>query len=450
MSSSISQIPNPLLNVLNSLKARISELQRQYGSLSNYGRPYLTSKKEVAVLFYLNQKLNIGLNTIASFIGVDKTALYKLVQRILTQQKVAITTEGHKVEVIDANPEELISIVEQEILNVEAKQRIADPMKSTIIHEFWTKDVERQSNKARRTFYNEKEKLATIKVVKEIMEYLLQNGQVSNPDFWDKEILLKAIDELYKDPRVKRQKIKLLRRIPKFREFLQGYVGAERKHIVPKTSALFYEDYIRIKELYKQGQIDEPTMLIVWLHITTGAREGWGSEITTSNSLEDAKTSLIGLRWENLTVLGDTLIIRIYEHKSQKTWTADLRIIDEEMIPIFLKYRQPKGNIVVSITGLKKIDEFRNWYSKQLKLISRLLNKPFELTPHDMRRSHISILAELGVPMEVAVSGLMDFGVGWEDLTTAIIFYTRFSKYTKQRILEQAQKIKEQIAQTTK
>jgi hypothetical protein len=43
----------------------------------------------------------------------------------------------------------------------------------------------------------------------------------------------------------------------------------------------------------------------------------------------------------------------------------------------------------------------------------------------------------------------MDFGVGWEDLTTAIIFYTRFSKYTKQRILEQAQKIKEQIAQST-
>jgi hypothetical protein len=51
-----------------------------------------------------------------------------------------------------------------------------------------------------------------------------------------------------------------------------------------------------------------------------------------------------------------------------------------------------------------------------LKKISNLLGLGFTLVPHDMRRSHISILAELGVPLEIAVSGHMDFGVGWEDL----------------------------------
>jgi len=80
-----------------------------------------------------------------------------------------------------------------------------------------------------------------------------------------------------------------------------------------------------------------------------------------------------------------------------------------------------------------------------LRRISKLLELPFELKPHDLRRSHISILAELGVPMEYAISGHMDFGVGWEDAKTALVFYLRFSKYTKQLLMQKIEETKKKI-----
>jgi hypothetical protein len=86
---------------------------------------------------------------------------------------------------------------------------------------------------------------------------------------------------------------------------------------------------------------------------------------------------------------------------------------------------------------------------KVLEKISKLLNLPFKLVPHDMRRSHISILAELGVPLEIAVSGHMDFGVGWEDLKTAVVFYLRFSRYVKQKVMEQINQRKKEIETLT-
>jgi hypothetical protein len=48
--------------------------------------------------------------------------------------------------------------------------------------------------------------------------------------------------------------------------------------------------------------------------------------------------------------------------------------------------------------------------------------------------------------MEIACSGLLDFGVGWEDLSTALIFYTRFSRYVKEKLLEEAEKRKEKLS----
>jgi hypothetical protein len=73
------------------------------------------------------------------------------------------------------------------------------------------------------------------------------------------------------------------------------------------------------------------------------------------------------------------------------------------------------------------------------------LNLGFELTPHDIRRSHLAILAEFGVPLEVACGGLMDLGVGWEDLKTAYVFYLRYSKYAKQKVMETIQARKKEI-----
>jgi len=429
------QIPPQLEKIVFQVSQRVESLKKQYKSLANWGRPYFYDLREVAVIYYLNKKLGVGLNNLAFKLGVDKTSLYKIINKIDAEKRVALYNEAErKVVVVDADPDELINVVDSEILQVSAKQKITDPLKSAIIKEFWENQIERMTRvPGRRTYYNEAEKRETIRVVQEIMNYLASKDQPSNPDYWTKELLLTALEELYPEPKQRREKILLLRRIPQFRPWLAGRVGAVRRFITPKLTVLYYEDYVRLKSLWKEGKVDNATMLTIWLHITTGAREGWGSEASVNVvDLDDAKTSLIGLKWENL----NGTILRIYEHKTLKEWTADLTWLDEELFNVFIKYRQPRGSIIKTLTGLKTVREFKAWYTRKLKEVSELLGLHFTLTPHDMRRSHISILAELGVPLENALSGLLDFGVGWEDVTTALVFYLRFSKYTKQKLYE--------------
>jgi hypothetical protein len=71
------------------------------------------------------------------------------------------------------------------------------------------------------------------------MEIAMRNNIVSNPDFWDKETLLRLIDLAYSGThkKYKRYQLKLLRRIPQFRSMLDKLIGAEKKHVEPKTTA---------------------------------------------------------------------------------------------------------------------------------------------------------------------------------------------------------------------
>lgn len=432
------EIPRALEGKIEEIRSRIRSLKRQYGSLANYGRPYLESVEEVAVIYYLYKELGYGLNAVADILEVDKTSVYGLIKRIEEKNSVSITDPStKKVKTISITPNELLDKA-RELMGVTAKQKIVDPLQSSLIQSFLRENIERQSNLDRRTFYTEEEKMEAVKVVKALMEKALENNMVSNPDFWDKETLLRLIDLTYSDPKKKRNAVKLLRRIPKFRDWLKGRVGAEKKYVNPKMSVLYYEDYLKLKRLYESGELSEPEFLVLWLHLVTGAREGWGSESIESEriDLDQADTSLIGLKWEKLSKIGDSWILRIYEHKTLKEWTCDLSWLDPDVVPALLRYRREKGSIV-KLTGLKTVREFKLWYKKVCRKVSELLGLPFKLTPHDMRRSHISILAQLGIPMEVAVSGLMDFGVGWEDLSTALIFYTRFSRSTKERLIAQ-------------
>jgi DNA-binding MarR family transcriptional regulator len=202
----LKQIPPQLEQVVVKITERINALKRQYKTLANWGRPYFYDIKEIATVYYLNNKLGIGLNQLALRLGVDKTSLYKMIQRLEAEKRVAIYNEQtKKVDVVEVSPEELINIVESEILQVASKQRITDPFKSSIIMDFWTKDIERMTNvPGRRSFYSEEEKRETIKVVEEIMNYLAQKDQPSNPDFWTRELLLKAVEELYPVTRTRR------------------------------------------------------------------------------------------------------------------------------------------------------------------------------------------------------------------------------------------------------
>lgn len=433
----LDQIPKPILDVISKVKDRVSELTRTYKSLANYGRPYLEDLTEIAVIYYLNNKLNVSLDRLSEYLGVDKTSLYKLVKRIENENRVSITDSStKKVVTLSVTPQELLDLVENKILSVSSKLKVKDPMQSSIIKDFMTKNIERLANRDRRTYYNDKEKRETLKAVQYLMNLAENLNLPSNPDFWDRETLLRILDNIT-DLRKKRIIIKLLRRVPAWRQWLDGYVGAERKYITPKMSVLFYRDYLKLKELMLKKEISEKDFLIVWLHIVTGAREGWKSESTVDENLENVNTSLIGLKWENLERIGDSWILKIYEHKTRKTWSCDISWLDPDIVPIFLKYRKERGSIIATLTGCKTVKEFERYYRKLLKDISVKLGLEFTLVPHDLRRSHISILAELGVPLEIAVSGLMDFGVGWEDLSTALIFYTRFSKHKKEMLIKE-------------
>lgn len=445
------QIPKQLVDIVSRVKDRVSELTKTYKSLANYGRPYLESVDEIAVIYYLNAKLNVSLDKLASYLGVDKTSLYKLAKRIENENKASYTDpQTKKVITINITKEQLISMVEEQLLNVKAKEQIADPMESSVIKEFMTKDIERQANRKRRAFYSLAEKRETLRAVRELMLIAKQNNIPSNPDMWTKETILKLLDLRFgQDEKRKRHYVLLLRRIPQFRQWLEGYVGAVTRYINPKLNALFYEDYLKLKELWKSGELSDSEFLTIWLHVTCGCREGWQSEATPHENidLDTASTSLIGLKWENLTKIGDTYVLSIYEHKTTKTWSCDLSWLDNEMINVLLKYKKrDKGSIIKDVTGCRTVDEFRKFYTKTLRKISKLLNLPFTLVPHDLRRSHISILAELGVPLELAVSDKMDFGVGWEDLKTAVIFYLRFSKYTKAKVMEIVNERKKEIS----
>ena len=449
------QIPAQIQKIFSQISERIRSLIKQYKSLANYGRPYVEDIKEVATIYYVNNKLGIGLNQIADFLGVDKTSLYKMIKRIEEEHRVAITNPStRKVEVVEVTPDQLINIVESEILQVQAKQRVADPFTSSIIRKFWENPVERQAKTSERLYYNEQEKRDAIRVVREIMNYILNNKQEmpSNPDFWTRELLIQIIQELWRDPYERYTKIKLLRRIPEFRTMLKGLQGAYMRIVKgrEKTTALFYADYLMLKRAWKEGKLSDSEFLVVWLHITTGAREGWGSEEVSSLKLDldEVKTSLIGLKWENIEFIGGTPILKIYENKTRSWWRCDLTWLDSEVSEYFIKnYYREKGSIIKALLQRENLTviEFKRYYEKLMKKISKLLNLQYELKPHDMRRSHISILAELGVPMEVACGGLMDFGVGWEDLKTALTFYTRFSRYAKAKIFESMNTRKQEI-----
>ncbi|MEM4977209.1 MAG: hypothetical protein QXT64_07795, partial [Desulfurococcaceae archaeon] len=393
-------IPRALREKLDRVRDRALSLAKQYKSLSNYGRPIFEDIKEVAVVYYLNEKLGIGLNQVSDYLGLDKTSVYNLIKKIKEKGIVSITNPStKKVESVSVNPQELIDIVENEVLGISSKTRIKDPLQSSIIKDFMSKNVERLANRDRRTYYNDKEKRQTLRAVEYLMNIAESQNLPSNPDFWDKEVLLKILDSIT-DLRKKREIIKLLRRVPSWRPWLEGYVGAEKKYITPKMSVLFYKDYLKLKELMARGEISENDFLIIWLHLLTGAREGWKSESTTDNLLENVNTSLIGLKWENIEKVGNSWILKIYEHKTRKTWSCDASWLDQDIVPIFLKYRREKGSIIATLSSCKTVKEFEKYYRRLLKDVSNKLGLEFTLVPHDLRRSHISILAELGIPLE--------------------------------------------------
>jgi hypothetical protein len=247
------------------------------------------------------------------------------------------------------------------------------------------------------------------------------------------------------------------RKIPQFRTWFEGEIGAVKKRVKPIPETLWYNDYLKLKEYLLSSNKNGNRALwsIMSLHITLGCREGYDSlklelerleakGVKVDKSLSEidldddlVNSSLIGLKWSRITVKdGKITSIEIYESKTEKTWVLLGIWLDKDLEKYLLKVREwALANNIKSVVksillyeGIKKttVSAFREWYQNKIaKVTKEVLGK--ELTPHRLRSAHVSILAEFGVPLELVCSD-SGFGVGWEDLSTAVIFYLRFSR----------------------
>lgn len=448
-------IPSQLEKTLWTIRDRVRDLQKTYGTLAKWGRPIFFDLKELATVVYLNEKLGVSLDELAKLLFLDKTGLYKIVKRIKEQGIASYYDQGeNKVKTVNVSVEDCISLVEKE-LEARATAKAVDPMSSKIMQEFMSNHVRKRAVIAGHSVYlSDDRKRRVLGVVRKIMNYMNEKGITpSNPDMWTEEQVLSTIERMVEegviDVDARRRYMMFLRCVPQWSKWFEGLIGAATKFVRPVERVIFYRDYLKLKQLYLEGKITEEEFLIPALHLATGAREGW-SRASASRRLEDAQSSLAGLKWENVSWRGDlvedSVTIKIYESKTNKWWYCDVAWLDIDIANLLRKHAKEKGSIIATLTGIKTIGKFREWYSALLRKISQLLGLPFTLKPHDMRRSSLSIKAELGIPLELACSDRMPLGVGWEDLKTAYVFYLRFSRTTKEMLLKTIQAAKSSLS----
>ena len=435
------EIPKPVKNVYEEVKRRAKRIIEQYGSVQVYGNPVYQSKEEVCVIYWL-WKQGKPYTEIARELGLDKTALYRLMRRV-EAGKVTVYSDGKQIQ-LTISPEECMDIVD-ELIRPKARHDIKSIMESAVIRA-WL-DNPRKLVRKHSSTYNEAQIKRTLSLVARIHNYIKAKHPdlPSNPDYWTEDMIGRILDEMVPDPKRKRRYKQLLKRI--WRDWFKGEIGRVLRYITPKETVLYYADYLKIKELVKSGEIPKWWWILTGLHIWSGAREGYSN----ASSLENATSSLVGIKWSKALWDRDMITgFNIFENKTLKDWSLRYCWLDKELCReltrLYRKYHKKTDSVVRSILleggiDTDSVEIFRKTYRQILREISNKLGLPYKLTPHDMRRSHISILAELEVPLEMAVTD-QGFGVGWEDLTTAVVFYLRFSKRKMERVLAQVEQIK--------
>ena len=440
------------------LRDHILDILKKYKSLANYGYSYLRNERDIAVIWYI-YKNYATYNEIAKELNVNPSSIYRLIKKIQNNKPIQVF-DGKEVKTVRVNEPELWNIV-QEMLNEKSKRQIKDIMDSEIIRKF-VENPEKIQKSRKRQKYSKSQVSETLKYVREIVMYIKTNKKdiPSNPDLWEEDKIREVIHEMYGNISKIRQCKKALHRIKQFREWFKGEIGAEASHIAKQKSfreiALFNKDVIRIKKIYEEGKLSLSEFLIPTLHWEGGCREGWESQLTKETAekygtnadnldLDYCETSLIGLNWKNVVwKQGKIEKIKIWEEKTEKWWELKdwywKGWLFELLEKIYKRFRRKEGSIIKDILRydgimINTVGEFRKWYIKTLRKIIKLLGYDYDFKPHDMRRTHISVLAELGVPLELAVSDKLPLGVGWDDLKTAVLFYLRFSKHTWERVL---------------
>jgi integrase len=439
-------IPRVCVERLEKVRERIGLIVSRYGSLSTYGKPPYEDPMDVACVVYLNEKLNVSLEKLSQYLGFsDKTAIYKMVKRVKEESKFTIWRDG-RFETVRATVDELINMVEGE-LKARAREFIEDAFQSSIVKSFMEKPIlKRHITAGKQAYLTNKDKMETLRYIIRIMEYFKKLGKPTNPDFWSEVEVEKAIHEIWKDGRDIYAVKVALRRIAEWRMWFEGRIGAIMKYARPVDRAIFYEHYLKIKQLWKEGKIPNEDFLTLWLHLTLGCREGSMKDGAKITAWDQRPAGLLGLRWEDLSIDYDGIpILKVYESKTEKLWESRLDIIDPDPIPTLMKYKEEKGYILRSIYNGKTPIQIYEHYIRFLARLSNTLNLPFTLKPHDIRRSHVSILLEFGVDLLPICRGEFGLGVGWEDLKTAEFYYARFQKTFKEKIFRQIALMRAQL-----
>lgn len=492
----VEELPSELKTHLFNVRDRIQNIIKSYGSFQKYGKTPFDSKEELATIYYIVKEVT-SYRDLAKYLNIQHVSVYRWVKAIESKGRIMIAGK-----ITEVKPEELIELA-REIIRPKARRWLKSVMDSAIVQEFVSNPVKRQKSSKHGMFYTKTQVKVTINVIDSLARFIEEHKDdvrritkqepTNNPDLWNEEFIRRVIDmycvsrhrDSFDQHRCRRDIKLLLRRIPKWRDWFSGEIGTVRQVVRPKESTLYYEQYIRLKKMAMESDNNElkAFWLIAGLHIESGAREGWGSlenqlerleaqgvKIKNIRGIGDidlddelVNSSLIGIKWSKAKWTPDGRLagFEIYEEKTKKYWNLNFAWLDEdihkELEKVYNETAKPKNidSVVKSILvhygirppngGKWTVEAFQKWYTKWVRKLKELLNLPWDLTPHRLRSAHIAILAEFRIPMEMALSD-SGFGVGWEDATTAVIFYLRFSKALVQDYLKQAEEIKARLA----
>jgi len=476
----IYDLPKPIISILETLKNRSEELKKKYKDLRYAGRPLYESIDEVASIYYALQR-GIVAKTLAEYIGIHENSIYNLVKAIESGSVAIYNSSKNMIEKISITKDQLEKRANELLRETKITREIKHIMDSQVVQEFIKSPIKIQKSSKHSKFYTNEQVKQTLYVLKKISDYIKSNQEFilqrfnkrlsNNPDDWSDEdeiiisFVIDSICETNSNPDLCKQNYrKLLHRIPRFRNWFKGEIGSVRRSIksLDPNATLFIKDLKRLKEIYENTDDNQFKAYydIVLLHIWSGSREGYASvrdkalrlKASGINVPEDVgkldlddpfvDTSLIGIKWdkaikdENGRIIG----FKIYEEKTKKEWILNVPWIFwiepdyEKRIMRYYEYAKRNGikSVVKTILmyhGLDKIttvNKFERFYKSMTSKIRKILNKPEDFTPHKIRSAHLSILAELGLHLEYAILNI-GFGVGWDDIATAQMFYLRIS-----------------------
>jgi Transposase and inactivated derivatives len=498
----ITVLPKPVEDRLIRVRDRIKELKKKYGSLAKYGYPILENEDEVIALIYAVKFAGMSEHELANTFGIEKMTVYRWVKSYEQKGCLRIYKEG-KVQEFCISPEEVKRIVEEEWLKPSRKKYIKEIYECVCVQEFLKNPRKRAltAPELHGEFYSQKEIKNILARLAKVVAYINEHRDEfpnlpSNPDEWTKEhegdllavivkvasMSLRKSKDVQALRRLVRQYLISLRALPCLAEkrMFEGKVGASVRFAKPIEETLFLEHYYKLKEILwiKGSNEDRALFLIIYIHIWTGAREGWTHDcianIKGRNPDElknadlddpDIQIGLVGLKWSKaIFEKGKLMGFRIFESKTASEWILKYRWLDPEMVDFLEKvYEFAKKHNIDSVVksillyfGVKPkngngwtLKSFKEWYTKQVKRIPKLLGENWEnFTPHRLRSAHISILAELRIPLEIVLSNV-GFGSGWFDLNTARVYYLRFSESLISEYLQKALEIQSKFASKT-